>query len=433
MDNKKLTRMRNKFQRALKESTITGLARRCGFTQRLRTILPHELVTCLIAAMATQKIETLADIVRLFNAFTDKDVAYKPFHKQLSKEAFAELMRQVVGHLLNELVMQVMRPIPRSVLRRFRDIIIQDGSSFALKDTLQEAFPGRFTKISPAAVEIHATMSVFHDQLLSVAIAPDKEGERQFLPNLEELKGHLLLADCGYQNAHYCEDLKRHGASFIVRHQSGIGPVVLNSYRGKRRVRKHAGKRLQKLVKKYRGVDFDIDADWFGVGNKGGKHTNLRVVALWNPTEREYIMLVTNLDRSQFPPRYVLQLYRLRWQVELLFKEWKSYANLHRFDTSRAPIAEGLIWSALAASIVKRFFAHATQYTFVGSEISTRLAAMATPLHLQLLFVALIRQRNLAAAFLQVVSFLGSHAQRAHPKRDRRQGRLQPGLRPVYK
>jgi hypothetical protein len=314
MDDKKLTRMRNKFQRALRESTITELARKCGFTQRLRAIMPHELVTCLIAAMATQRIETLADIMRLFNAFTGKGVAYKPFHKQLSKESFAELMRRVVSHLLDELVMKVMKPIPRSVLRQFSDIIIQDGSSFALKDTLRGIFPGRFTKLSPAAVEIHATMSVFHDQLISVAIAPDKEGERGFLPRFEELKGCLLLADCGYQNSAYCEELKRHGGSFIIRHQSGIDPVVLSSYRGLRRAQKHAGRRLQKLVKKYRGTDFDIDADWFGIGNEPRRHTNLRVVALWNPTEHEYIMLVTNLDRSQFPPRYVLQLYRLRWQ-----------------------------------------------------------------------------------------------------------------------
>ena len=53
-------------------------------------------------------------------------------------------------------------------------------------------------------------------------------------------------------------------------------------------------------------------------------------------------MLVTNLARSRFSAEQVGQLYRLRWQVELLFKEWKSYANLHAFDTSKAGIAERL-------------------------------------------------------------------------------------------
>jgi hypothetical protein len=35
------------------------------------------------------------------------------------------------------------------------------------------------------------------------------------------------------------------------------------------------------------------------------------------------------------PPSMTLvtPLYRFRWQVELLFKEWKSYTNLHKFST----------------------------------------------------------------------------------------------------
>jgi glutathione S-transferase len=45
----------------------------------------------------------------------------------------------------------------------------------------------------------------------------------------------------------------------------------------------------------------------------------------------------------------------------LLFKEWKSYCNLHRFGMTKAPIVEGLMWAALAACIIKRFMAKATQ------------------------------------------------------------------------
>ena len=36
-------------------------------------------------------------------------------------------------------------------LRRFDDILLQDGSSFAVLDELKDTFPGRFTKVSPAA------------------------------------------------------------------------------------------------------------------------------------------------------------------------------------------------------------------------------------------------------------------------------------------
>ena len=42
-------------------------------------------------------------------------------------------------------------------------------------------------------------------------------------------------------------------------------------------------------------------------------------------------------------------------------KEWKSYANLHAFDTENVAIVEGLIWTAIAAAALKRFLAYMTQ------------------------------------------------------------------------
>ena len=48
---------------------------------------------------------------------------------------------------------------------------------------------------------------------------------------------------------------------------------------------------------------------------------------------------------------------RLRWQIELCFKEWKSSANLHQFDTANAqhcrgphvgePVRRGRSWTSV--------------------------------------------------------------------------------------
>ena len=58
------------------------------------------------------------------------------------------------------------------------------------------------------------------------------------------------------------------------------------------------------------------------------------------------------------------------YNIELLFKEWKSYANLHAFDTAKVAIVEGLIWAAIAAAVLKRFLAHMTQL-LTGVPMST--------------------------------------------------------------
>lgn len=141
----------------------------------------------------------------------------------------------------------------------------------------------------------------------------------------------------------------------------------------------------------------------------------------------------TNLSGARYSIQDVPTAYRLRWQIELLFKEWKSYANLYSFDTSIAATAEGLIWAALAAATIKRYLAHITKL-INGVEVSTRKVAMCAVHVLLEVFVALVRKSpyRLLLAWRRAIEYLASQARRAHPDRDRKSGRLAIGLEPVY-
>lgn len=70
---------------------------------------------------------------------------------------------------------------------------------------------------------------------------------------------------------------------------------------------------------------------------------------------------MTNLERGDFRIEDVSEEYHLRWQIEWLFKEWKSYTNLKAFCISNPLIAEGLIWESLCAAALSRYCAHMTE------------------------------------------------------------------------
>ena len=429
MNDRQFTTVAKQLEGALSEAALTRIGRETGFTQRLRSVTPVRLVLTLIGAMASRRIETIADFQRTFCAVTNRDVRYKPFHNQLSKQEFPVFMHGVFEHMLGELVVQTLAAVPGDALRQFDDILAHDGSSFGLHDALKSVFKGRFTKTSPAAVEIHATLSVLQGQALRVVIAPDVKPEREFLPDPDSLRRKLLLADRGYMDLDYCAKAAAAGASFIIRFSRSANPTIIGgTIDGSRLPKNMLGRKLHKCTKWLKGCSADLDVEWV----RAGAPLRLRLVMSWNDETREHMRLGTNLSTKDFNLESVRCLYRLRWQIELLFKEWKSYANLKAFCTRKAPIAEGLIWAALCAALLKRFLAHAAQAVSSGVEISTRIAAMSLSHHLPRLLDAMLFGRPTRGVLEGLLEFLAAACQRAHPLRDRSIGRLASGLRPTH-
>lgn len=429
MGHRTVAQFANRIKRVLSPTLVNDLGRRIGFCYRERLMTPYRLVLSLLASHAMGPVETLADIHRQFNALFAMTVAYKPFHSQLSKATFCDLMREVLCVILQHWGVEVLRPKAHGPLSEFGRILIQDGSSFALNDALHEHYPGRFHKQNPAAVELHVTMSLLDESVSTVTLTPDTAAERPHLPCPETLCRDLLLADRGYFDRNYLSAVNRAGGHYVVRASASINPVVRNAYDSRGEELSEArGRRLNECVLRTDGV-VDLDVVW----GTGAKAMEGRIVAHWNAEEGRYTWLVTNLSRARMTGEQVGQVYRLRWQVELLFKEWKSYANLHAFDTSNASIAEGLIWTAIAASILKRYLGQMTQ-ALRGVEISTRKVAMCARHGLGEVFGVLAsgKRRGLTRALQDLVDYLAANARRAHPKRDRKKGRLQFGLEPVF-
>ena len=421
-----LSEFADRFKQVLSSQTVNSLGRLTRFCQRERVIVPHRVAVSLLASCARGRIQTLADLHRDFNALFGTSVAYKPFHNQLAKRQFADFMRELASKLIERWTVRVLTAQPGGAFSEFGRIVIQDGSSFAVNDALAKHYRGRFHTRSPAAVELHVTMDLFQDCASKVTLTADTAPERPHLPGAHTLSGDLLLADRGYFSRRYLREVDEAGGYYVVRGKATLNPVVQAGYGAEGQVlRGVRGKKLREVRKKGL-VDFDV------VWEQGDKTFRARLIASWNRSQHQYRYLVTNLPRSRYTPEAIGQAYRLRWQIELLFKEWKSYANLHSFNTANPAIAEGLIWAAVAAAAMKRYLAHMTQ-VLRAVEVSTRKVAMCAHHVLGDLFRALISQSygELHETLRAAIEYLATNATRAHPKRERRTGRLQLGIVPV--
>src|ERR1700730_346395 len=66
----------------------------------------------------------------------------------------------------------------------------------------------------------------------------------------------------------------------------------------------------------------------------------------------KYILLLTSLSASAFPPADILALYRFRWQIELAFKRFKSRAGLDMLPAKKPELARAWIYARLIVAII---------------------------------------------------------------------------------
>ncbi|MCN4144345.1 MAG: hypothetical protein LC437_04530 [Thiohalomonas sp.] len=164
----------------------------------------------MICVLGEKDTRYLSDILRYFNHLTRQSVKYKPFHNQLSKEALAELMKAVADKVFRCWINDVLR-YNNSHFLQFNKVLIQDGSSFSVKKSLKNIWSGRFTKISPAAIELHATINLHNGSFKQGTITPDTFSERAEMAEVDDLKGYLFLVDRGYYSSDFILKLDEAG------------------------------------------------------------------------------------------------------------------------------------------------------------------------------------------------------------------------------
>jgi hypothetical protein len=181
------------LEQLLSPAELDRIARDCQFCLRKRAITPAMLVTALLRALGCDQVDGIAGLHHHFNALQLVDahqVSYKPFHNQLRKASFALFMKALVERAIARIGQQM----KTASLGAFKQVLLQDGTSFAVHKSLAEVFPGRFKTISPAAIECHMLMSLLEQSPFACRSLPIRRQSASSCLS-ERLNNSLLLAD----------------------------------------------------------------------------------------------------------------------------------------------------------------------------------------------------------------------------------------------
>ena len=429
MNPSDISPIQHNLQIAFSENQINKLAGVIGFLTRHRKILPYHLVMSLLTALGKDSnAETLQDLHRKFNEMTDLNVSRHAWREQVIKPEFVTLLIWIFKRVLVKMTKKALSFAPDSPFARFEHIWLHDGSSQAVVDGLAEILPGRFKTVSPSAIEMHATMDLLNDNLVQLDLTEDTHSERDCLPALQhDLSSTLMLKDAGYFDLGNFMAVTDREGSFVCQAPQSINPVVRKAIRfdGKH-CHRFEQQKLKNIVSHFPKDGFmDLDVEW----PQQARGWTFRLVVAWNGKKKKWIFIVTNLCRGSFSMDDVFKVYRLRWQVELFFKEIKSYACWHRFNTGCATLVVSLILASFTVVVLKRSLAHAAEEG-MSREISTRKVLMSGTHLFGDLMLALLKQsrHRIRRTLKKLLEFWQENGQREHPARDRSSGRSALGL-----
>jgi hypothetical protein len=203
-------------------------------------------------------------------------------------------------------------------------------------------------------------------------ITPNKgQGTSEKLERFPAREGDLVLADRGFSFVTGMAVMRQRGAHVIVRVNTGNLPLLSPS-----------GKKKFDLLEAVRGLQEAGEAAGWAVRIRHDK-TELvgRICAVRKSreaTERaqrrikrkaqqggpktkastlefaSYVIVFTTLPEEQFAADEILEWYRLRWQIELVFKKLKSLMQLGRLPKTGADSARAWLYGKLLVSLLGR-------------------------------------------------------------------------------
>lgn len=246
------------------------------------------------------------------------------------------VMQTLLRRRMTQIVAEAKTTELRGRLQAFADVLIPDGCAFKLASVLSGISPGTG---QPAELKLHAVYSVKAQTAQSVtATAGSVHDSDEFWPTWES--GALYIWDLGYQSVDRFVDGAFAGAHLLQRLKDKHNPIIVATYgpSGARRAIHDAdGERVRLedalaagMVHKSEQLDLDVE-----LVDKRRRTVIARVVCV--PTDGEDRYYLTTLPRETFTPSDVAELYRVRWEVELFFKNWKGGVRMDHVHRLRNP------------------------------------------------------------------------------------------------
>ena len=318
-----------------------------------------------------------SEIFLALNTFLGKDICSKPLSllsSRLSAKYGINISAQALNERFNTNSVKFMKKIFNEMLLKqsniyygnsknlfFDRILINDSTSYSLPTQFHDEFKGSGGISSKSALKIQLQYDLLSGNFLTCDIGDVTTSDGRYVEVMNEYtrKNDLRLADLGYYSINYLKQIHDKKAFFI----SKIKSTTLLYFKNPNPEKNAKGKLLKSS--EYIKIDIfeiikplahgqTIELKDIYIGSKKHIKTRLIITKLseenkkkrhdklvrdtkrsrgninnrslaWNKVN----VYITNAPEKDLATKDVHDIYSLRWQIEIMFKIWKSIFNIN--------------------------------------------------------------------------------------------------------
>jgi hypothetical protein len=364
------SQIQEEFAQVFSEENLNSLARECNFIKRGRKITASSFVKTLVFNEEDHEHLSLLDLKCDLYEHADYHISQEAIHKRFTPESVS-FLKDIFSQLLSRQLTFTNNPTLKNSF--FSSLCIKDSTKFKLPVSYHASYPsyGSFNKTSSLMnfqYEFDLFTGNWNSLELTKATRNDQTESKETIKNIKQ--GSLNIRDLGYITPTYLMEVDKNDAYYINRlPKIGVYQSTKDGYKP------IDWKALDKKIKKMKLTHLELEVF---LGKKEKIKTRLILAPVSESVAKErirkarqsgrrskgyqlskdykikahYNIFISNVPQKILSIKQVMEAYKLRWQIELVFKTWKSTLNIHKVKSMKKERMEcqliaKLIWILL--------------------------------------------------------------------------------------
>lgn len=344
---------------------LDQLALETKFVQRESKLTGSTFLGLLVFHSNSLKAQSLNDLAINLDETYGIQIRKQSLHERFNQYALL-FVRKALENMLRKHCKEIQSIF--SGTKVFKRILLKDSTCFQIDESLAGCYPGSGGSGSPASIRIQFEYDILNGTINDLSVNPFKHQDATNSVTTIDLtkKGDLLIRDLAYMSLKVIKLLEKIKAYYLCRANTNVkiyeekdGSYCEIDFDKILRYLKKLGLfSMEKMV--YYGKEEKIpvriiihrlpDEEYNKRMRKIKKNANKKgrgTLKKEAKARAAFNLFITNASAKEIPMDNVWSFYRLRWQIELIFKVWKSMCNIAEVKKVKKERLECYIYSKL--------------------------------------------------------------------------------------